>query len=102
MRQERITALVEEQGFVRVTDLSARFGVSTVTVRTDLELGHRWEDLRVQPILREDLQDLVARYELRALERRVAELVGTEAPARPSEVAAAPRIDSNTGRTAVA
>ena len=37
VRQERITALVEEQGFVRVRDLSARFGVSTVTVRTDLQ-----------------------------------------------------------------
>jgi DeoR/GlpR family transcriptional regulator of sugar metabolism len=37
VRQERISALVEEQGFVRVSDLSARFGVSTVTVRTDLQ-----------------------------------------------------------------
>jgi DeoR family transcriptional regulator of aga operon len=37
VRQERITALVEEQGFVRVSDLSNRFGVSTVTVRTDLQ-----------------------------------------------------------------
>jgi DeoR family transcriptional regulator, aga operon transcriptional repressor len=37
VRQERITALVEEQGFVRVGDLAARFGVSTVTVRTDLQ-----------------------------------------------------------------
>jgi DeoR/GlpR family transcriptional regulator of sugar metabolism len=36
LRQELITALVEEQGFVRVSDLSARFGISTVTVRTDL------------------------------------------------------------------
>jgi DeoR family transcriptional regulator of aga operon len=37
VRQERITALVEEQGFVRVSDLAERFGVSTVTVRTDLQ-----------------------------------------------------------------
>ena len=37
VRQQRITALVEEQGFVRVSDLSERFGVSTVTVRTDLQ-----------------------------------------------------------------
>ena len=37
VRQERITALVEEQGFVRVSDLATRFGVSTVTVRTDLQ-----------------------------------------------------------------
>jgi DeoR family transcriptional regulator of aga operon len=36
VRQEHITALVQEQGFVRVSDLAARFGVSTVTVRTDL------------------------------------------------------------------
>jgi DeoR family transcriptional regulator of aga operon len=37
VRQERIAALVEEQGFVRVGDLAARFGVSTVTARTDLQ-----------------------------------------------------------------
>jgi DeoR family transcriptional regulator of aga operon len=37
VRQERITALVQEQGFVRVGDLAERFGVSTVTVRTDLQ-----------------------------------------------------------------
>ena len=37
MRQERISALVEEQGFVRVSDLPARSGVSTVTVHTDLQ-----------------------------------------------------------------
>jgi DeoR family transcriptional regulator of aga operon len=37
MRQARITALVEDQGFVRVADLAARFGVSTVTVRSDLQ-----------------------------------------------------------------
>jgi DeoR/GlpR family transcriptional regulator of sugar metabolism len=37
VRQQRITTLVEEQGFVRVSDLSTRFGVSTVTVRTDLQ-----------------------------------------------------------------
>jgi DeoR family transcriptional regulator of aga operon len=37
VRQARITALVEEQGFVRVADLADRFGVSTVTVRSDLQ-----------------------------------------------------------------
>ena len=37
VRQQRIAALVEEQGFVRVSALSERFGVSTVTVRTDLQ-----------------------------------------------------------------
>jgi DeoR family transcriptional regulator of aga operon len=37
LRQTRITALVEEQGFARVADLAARFGVSTVTVRSDLQ-----------------------------------------------------------------
>jgi DeoR family transcriptional regulator of aga operon len=37
LRQERITALLDEQGFVRVSDLADRFGVSQVTVRTDLQ-----------------------------------------------------------------
>jgi DeoR family transcriptional regulator of aga operon len=36
LRQEQILALVEQQGFVRVADLASRFGVSTVTVRSDL------------------------------------------------------------------
>ena len=43
-RQERIIRLVEEQGRARVTDLAARFGVSTVTIRKDLialESDHR-------------------------------------------------------------
>jgi DeoR family transcriptional regulator of aga operon len=36
-RQARITALVADKGFVRVADLADRFGVSTVTVRSDLQ-----------------------------------------------------------------
>ncbi|MFE6645609.1 DeoR/GlpR family DNA-binding transcription regulator [Nocardioides sp. NPDC057772] len=36
-RRDRIRELVEEHSFVRVVDLSEAFGVSTVTVRTDLE-----------------------------------------------------------------
>jgi DeoR family transcriptional regulator, aga operon transcriptional repressor len=36
-RRARMTALVDEQGFVRVADLADRFGVSTVTVRSDLQ-----------------------------------------------------------------
>ena len=35
-RQEQILGLVEQHGFVRVADLASRFGVSTVTVRSDL------------------------------------------------------------------
>jgi DeoR family transcriptional regulator of aga operon len=35
-RQEQILSLVEQLGFVRVDDLAQRFGVSTVTVRSDL------------------------------------------------------------------
>ena len=35
-RQGQILSLVEQLGFVRVDDLAARFGVSTVTVRSDL------------------------------------------------------------------
>jgi DeoR family transcriptional regulator of aga operon len=36
LRQERIAEDVESAGFVRVTDLADRFGVSVVTVRSDL------------------------------------------------------------------
>jgi DeoR family transcriptional regulator of aga operon len=37
VRRTRMTALVEDQGFARVADLADRFGVSTVTVRSDLQ-----------------------------------------------------------------
>jgi DeoR family transcriptional regulator of aga operon len=37
VRRERIAALVEQQGFVRVTDLRDRFGISEVTLRADLD-----------------------------------------------------------------
>lgn len=36
LRQARTAELVESEGFLRVTDLAERFGVSTVTVRSDL------------------------------------------------------------------
>lgn len=36
-RRDRITELLASMAFVRVTDLSRRFGVSEVTIRTDLE-----------------------------------------------------------------
>lgn len=36
-RRERILEAVQRSGFARVVDLSATFGVSTVTVRTDLD-----------------------------------------------------------------
>jgi DeoR family transcriptional regulator of aga operon len=36
LRQARTAALVETEGLLRVTDLADRFGVSTVTVRSDL------------------------------------------------------------------
>lgn len=38
MRLIRIQQLLEQTGFVRVRDLSDRFGVSTVTVRNDLQV----------------------------------------------------------------
>jgi DeoR family transcriptional regulator of aga operon len=38
VRRERILDLVRERGFVRVTELSAQFGISEVTVRADLDL----------------------------------------------------------------
>jgi DeoR family transcriptional regulator of aga operon len=38
MRWVLIQQLLEQRGFVRVRDLADRFGVSTVTVRTDLQL----------------------------------------------------------------
>jgi DeoR family transcriptional regulator, aga operon transcriptional repressor len=37
VRRERIAAIVGEQGFVRVTELSDRFGISEVTTRADLD-----------------------------------------------------------------
>jgi DeoR family transcriptional regulator of aga operon len=37
LRQERITGLVQESGFVRAADLARRFRVSTVTIRSDLQ-----------------------------------------------------------------
>jgi DeoR family transcriptional regulator of aga operon len=37
VRRERIATLVSEQGFVRVTDLRDRFGISEVTLRADLD-----------------------------------------------------------------
>jgi DeoR family transcriptional regulator, aga operon transcriptional repressor len=37
VRRQRIVALVEEEGFVRVSDLASGLGVSTVTVRADLQ-----------------------------------------------------------------
>jgi DeoR family transcriptional regulator of aga operon len=38
LRHERITALVQQRGFMRVVDLATRFAVSTVTIRSDLQL----------------------------------------------------------------
>jgi DeoR family transcriptional regulator of aga operon len=38
VRQEMAHRLIEQRGFVRVRELSERFGVSTVTVRNDLHL----------------------------------------------------------------
>ena len=38
LRRERILTLVKEREFVRVTDLSNIFGISEVTVRSDLDL----------------------------------------------------------------
>ncbi len=38
IRQERITRLVQESGFVRAADLARRFHVSTVTIRSDLQV----------------------------------------------------------------
>ncbi|HMH58664.1 MAG TPA: DeoR/GlpR family DNA-binding transcription regulator [Galbitalea sp.] len=37
VRRERIAAIIEEQGFARVTELSDRFGTSEVTTRADLD-----------------------------------------------------------------
>ena len=37
VRRERIVAIVEQQGFARVTELSDHFGISEVTMRADLD-----------------------------------------------------------------
>jgi len=71
-----------------------------VTVKTDLELECTWEDLRVQAIRPDAFRELVLRYELKALERRLPEIareeqmrpVMTPAPEpRPEPAAAAPQ-----------
>jgi DeoR family transcriptional regulator, aga operon transcriptional repressor len=46
VRQARIAALVGELGFLRVRELSERFGVSAVTLRSDLDLLERRGALR--------------------------------------------------------
>ena len=38
LRQERIAGLVQDRGFVRAVDLATRFQVSTVTIRSDLQV----------------------------------------------------------------
>ncbi|HEY6799450.1 MAG TPA: DeoR family transcriptional regulator, partial [Agromyces sp.] len=40
-RRELALALVAERGFVRVAELSAAFGVTTVTARADLDVLER-------------------------------------------------------------
>ena len=46
VRQERIAKVVTEFGFVRVRELSDRFGVSEVTLRSDLDTLERRGVLR--------------------------------------------------------
>ncbi|MFD4420663.1 DeoR/GlpR family DNA-binding transcription regulator [Agromyces sp. NPDC058484] len=45
-RRELALALVEERGFVRVAELSAAFGVTTVTARADLDALERDGEIR--------------------------------------------------------
>ncbi|TKK89240.1 DeoR/GlpR transcriptional regulator [Herbidospora galbida] len=45
-RRERIVSMVLEHEFVRVTDLAGLFGVTSVTIRADLELLDRQGSLR--------------------------------------------------------
>jgi len=49
-----------------------------VTVKTDLDLECTWEDLKVQPIRPDAFRELVLRYELKALERRLPEIAREE------------------------
>ncbi|HET9326928.1 MAG TPA: DNA polymerase I, partial [Candidatus Eisenbacteria bacterium] len=60
-----------------------------VTVKTDLDLECTWEDLRVQPIRPDAFRDLVLRYELKALERRLPE-IAREEQSRPAASPPAP------------
>lgn len=46
LRQAQMSDLVEREGFTRVTDLAERFGVSTVTVRSDLSSLEAYGRLR--------------------------------------------------------
>ncbi len=62
-----------------------------VTVRTDLDLPYRWEDLRCAPVRRDALIAIARRYEIARLERIANELgvadaeAGAAAPARSAE-----------------
>src|SRR3954447_6612678 len=48
VRRERMLALIRQSDFVRVSDLGTRFGISEVTVRSDLDaLAARQEIQRI-------------------------------------------------------
>ncbi|WP_331272029.1 DeoR/GlpR family DNA-binding transcription regulator [Motilibacter aurantiacus] len=57
LRRERMLSIIRDCGFVSVTDLSTMFGISTVTVRTDLDrLASRGRVRRVRGgVVAEDL-----------------------------------------------
>src|SRR3954452_18212035 len=57
LRRERMLAIIRDCGFVSVTDLAGMFGISTVTVRTDLDrLASRGRVRRVRGgVVAEDL-----------------------------------------------
>ncbi|HEX8781330.1 MAG TPA: DeoR family transcriptional regulator, partial [Nocardioides sp.] len=46
VRRDRIVSMVMEHEFVRVADLAELFGVSSVTIRADLELLDRNSAIR--------------------------------------------------------
>src|SRR5436305_14560832 len=49
LRRDRMLAVIREREFVRVADLSERFGISEVTVRSDLDaLASRGEVHRIR------------------------------------------------------
>ncbi|MBW2472575.1 MAG: DeoR/GlpR transcriptional regulator [Deltaproteobacteria bacterium] len=88
LRRERILSLVREREFVRVADLSAMFGISEVTVRSDLDLLNETGSLqrvhggavvrpaaapRAEPSFEES--EVTAAEEKAAIGRRAAELV---------------------------
>lgn len=89
LRRERILTLVKEREFVRVADLSDMFGISEVTVRSDLDL------LDETGTLQRVHGGAVVRTPVRRNERPFEESMGTSPEEKAAIGAAAARLVSS-------